>query len=405
MSKVNNNYEYLITKLDEFIRKFYKNKLIRGSIYVVAALAAGYIILTVGEYYSYFSSGFRTIIFYSFIVLALLILCFYVFRPLLAYFRLGQVINHNTASEIIGNHFPEIKDKLLNTLQLHSMGSSSADRSSLIEASINQKIEQLRPIPFTTAINLKENKKYIKYALIPVAAILLIGAAAPSVLKEGTTRLVNYNKTFERKAPFQFNVSNKKLKAFQNDDFTLELKMSGEEIPQDIYLIEGENRYKLDKVNIVTFKYLFKNLQKSQTFQLFADGFYSKEFTLEVLPNPTLVNFQVMLIYPGYIKKKNEVVNNTGDLSIPAGTVVSWNFKAANTEKLEMVFDNAPVAANRDDDNTFSFSCRFLKSSKYAIHTQNSFVDKKDSLNYTINVTPDLSPSISVQERRDSISN
>ncbi|POY35121.1 hypothetical protein C3K47_17120 [Solitalea longa] len=46
MSYQNSNYDYLIQKLDEFIRKYYKNRLIQGSLYVVAILAACYLILT-----------------------------------------------------------------------------------------------------------------------------------------------------------------------------------------------------------------------------------------------------------------------------------------------------------------------------------------------------------------------
>lgn len=155
--KQHTSYELLISKLDEFIRKYYKNRLIRGSLYVIAILAASYLVLAVTEYYSFLSTTARTVIFFSFLLVALVVLVVYVAKPLLAFFKLGNVINHQQASEIIGSHFPNVKDKLLNTLQLKSM-SVSAENNSLIEASINQKIEQLKPIPFASAINLSENK-------------------------------------------------------------------------------------------------------------------------------------------------------------------------------------------------------------------------------------------------------
>ena len=71
--------------------------------------------------------------------------------------------------------------------------------------------------------------------------------------------------------------------------------------------IEG-NEFKLDKENIVNFKYVFKNVQKNINFQLQADGFKSKEFELVALPNPILLNFNISLVYPAYLNKKDEVI-------------------------------------------------------------------------------------------------
>ncbi|MCO4294363.1 hypothetical protein NF867_15995 [Solitalea sp. MAHUQ-68] len=402
MSYQNSNYDFLIQKLDEFIRKYYKNRLIKGSLYVVAILAACYLILTVTEYYSFLSTILRTLIFFGFVFLSILVLAIYVLKPLLSLLKLGTVINHQQASEIIGLHFPEVKDKLLNTLQLKQMSSQTADNK-LIEASINQKIIQLKPIPFSSAIKLGENKKYLKFALPPLIALLVLGAAAPGVLKDGTTRLVNYSQPFERKAPFQIEVTNKKLSALQNEDLTLTIKLSGDEIPQDIYLIEGENRYKLDKKNILEFSYTFKNLQKTQNFRFLADGFYSKEYELSVLPNPLLLNFEVTLVYPSYTKKVNETLQNIGDFSVPAGTLVSWNFKTSNTRQLDVLIDGLNQPAEKKSETSFLFSKKLFKTTNYAVQTKNGYVLKKDSLNYSINVIPDVSPSINVIERFDSL--
>lgn len=54
------NYSLLIEKLDGFIRKFYVNQLLRGSLYTVERPAGLFIILNVLEYYFYFSTSVRT---------------------------------------------------------------------------------------------------------------------------------------------------------------------------------------------------------------------------------------------------------------------------------------------------------------------------------------------------------
>ena len=56
--------------------------------------------------------------FYSFLAISVAALVGWVFLPLAKYFRLGKIIPHEQAAEVIGNHFGNVKDKLLNVLQL-----------------------------------------------------------------------------------------------------------------------------------------------------------------------------------------------------------------------------------------------------------------------------------------------
>ena len=49
-----NNYELLIQKLDEFIRKYYTNLLIRGAIYSLSLLLLSFLSITLLEYFGNF---------------------------------------------------------------------------------------------------------------------------------------------------------------------------------------------------------------------------------------------------------------------------------------------------------------------------------------------------------------
>src|SRR3546814_15488586 len=118
-----------------------------------------------------------TLLFFVFVAISVVCLGWFVLVPLLAYFRLGKVIDHKTAAGIIGTHFSAVKDKLLNTLQLHEMAGRESEDRELIMASIDQKISDLHPVRFTAAVNLKENRKFLKYALVP-AAVIEIGRAS-----------------------------------------------------------------------------------------------------------------------------------------------------------------------------------------------------------------------------------
>ncbi len=398
------NYDILIQKLDEFIRKFYKNQLIRGGIYSFTTLLAFYLIVTALEYFGHFTSALRTVLFYLFVGTNIFIIAKLMVIPLLKLNRIGKIISHSQAAEIIGTYFSNISDKLLNTLQLKEQSQLRTPNSELIEAGINQKISELKPIPFTSAIDLKKNVRYLRYAVLPVAVFLIIIFAAPSLLKDGTQRLIHHATYFEKPSPFTFQIMNKDLKVIQQEDFLLNVKVDGKEIPENIYIQVGENQFKLDKENTVTFNYTFKNVQQSQTFQLQADGYNSREYELTALPNPVVLNFNISLHYPSYINKPDEELKNTGDMIIPAGTKVHWDFNTQNTALLNMNFSDTSVSVKQTGENEFGISRSFVKNNSYSVVTANNLMRSKDSMLYNINVIPDLYPSIKVEQQNDSIS-
>ena len=398
-----NNYSYLIHKIDEFIRKYYLNKVVRGLIYLTASFLASYLVVTIAEYLGNFSPLIRTILFYSFLILNGTILANWIVIPLLSYYNLGKHISHEQASEIIGQHFVHVKDKLLNTLQLKKLADENHQQKSLIEASINQKIDDLKPIPFTSAIRINDNRKYLKYALPPLAIIFLISATAPSIFSESTERLLKHDKKFVKKAPFEFVILNKNLSSVQGDDFELQIKMTGNEIPQDIYLEDGANTFKLEKENIIRFNYTFRNLQNTKNIRLIAGEFSSDIYTIEVKRKPTLLNFDVILDYPEYVRKKREFISNSGDLTVPVGTKISWKFKTDNTSTIQLNLGNRNLSIKPSNANEFNFSYRAMQNTGFTARPVNKEVSTSDLANYTIKVIPDLNPAIQVNERPDSV--
>lgn len=403
MNKSEDNYVYLINKIDGFIRKYYLNKVVKGSIFLASSFLAAYLIFTFAEYWGHFDPAIRSILFYTFITGNTFVLAAYIILPLLAHFRLGNTISHEQASAIIGRHFTPVKDKLLNTLQLKKLSELNPEQRSLIDASINQKIAELKPVPFTSAIHINENRKYLKYLLAPLAIIIIVFFAAPSILSESTERLINHNKRFVKKAPFSFEIINEQLSVVQGSDFTLLVKLAGNEIPSEIYLEDGLNTFKLDKENIIRFKYTFRNLQKNKKIILKAGEFRSEDYVLEVKAKPTLLDFDVLIEYPAYISKSNEKLENTGDLSVPEGSRISWKFRAENSDHIDMVMDKKSFLLKESGEDLFNFSFKAIKNLSYSIRPVNSNVSESDRVSYELRVIPDLLPVIDVNERADSV--
>ena len=397
------NYNILIAKLDEFIRKYYKNQLIRGGIYTLALVSAFFILVNLLEYYAHFGIAARTVLFYSFLLINLAVIVKFVAIPLSKLYKIGKLISHTQAAEIIGKHFPEVNDKLLNILQLKELSGNNPQNTLLIQASINQKIVLLKPIPFTTAIDLKKNRKHLKYAAIPALFILLILFTAPSLITDPTTRLLKHGTYYEKMPPFRFTVTNKKLEALQQEDFQLNVKLTGDEIPENVFISLNGIQYQLNRENTVLFHYTFKNLQKDVPFKLMADGYESTDYMLKVMPKPIILNFDVSLNYPAYINKKDEEVQNTGDLVVPAGTKITWRFNTKDTKILKFKLNNKSYPLTPVSFSRFMFSNMAFDNKNYTIVTSNEFLTNKDSLSYSINVIPDAYPVIKVEEFKDSV--
>lgn len=397
------NYDLLIAKINEFTRKFYLNKLLRGSIYAAASILVLYLLLFVLVYYTQPQPLVKTILFFSFLLIVLFAIGFWIIKPCLAYFKLSKTLTIEQAAALIGDHFFNVKDRLLNTLQLKSLADRSPQHNQLILAGIDQKIKDLRPIPFASAIDLQDNKKYIKYLLFPLAVIFFIGILAPAILREGTDSFIRYNEEVLPKAPFRFNVLNKSLSITQGDDLTVKLGLTGNEFPQEIYIEDGPNTYKLEKEKIDRFSYTFKNIQKNKSLRFFGGGFNSSTFVIEVKPRPSLLNISAQLIFPAYLNRKSEEINNVGDLLIPEGTKVNWKLHTENSQQLVFIFQDHPYNLNVNKDEA-AFSATVRKNGGYHIIPKNNAVGHADSLSHQIAVIADQFPAIAVTEMPDSLS-
>ncbi|MCX6250306.1 MAG: hypothetical protein NTX61_06095 [Bacteroidetes bacterium] len=396
------NYQILIRKLDEFIRKYYRNRLLKGLILFLAIFLFAFLLITILEFFGHFDHVTRTVFFYLFIVANALVFISYILDPLLKLQKIGKVISYEQASQIIGKHFVTIQDKLLNTLQLKKLAENGNEDLELLQASIDQRIIQLRPVPFISAIDLSRNKKFLRYAIPPALIILIMGLISPSMITRPAGRIIHHNKEFEVEFPFHMVVLNKSLEAFQQEDFTLSIKVSGEKIPGEIELETEGSLFKMNRDNNLHFSYTFKTLQKTIIFRMVAGKFRSEQYELKVYPKPVILNYNVELTYPAYINRQKEIIENTGDIVIPQGSNVKWQIYTKDVDAVIMKFDTLVKLLDKKESNRFEYSSSFSKNIWYKIQSKNAYSKKHDSLSYSITVIPDVAPSITVQETKDS---
>ena len=390
----------IIEKLDAFIRKYYKNRLLKGLLLSVAILLTLYIVMVLLEHFGWFGTGVRTALFWAFIASLATVVGFYVVSPLLKMMRLGNRISYEQAAYIIGKHFPDVSDKLLNLLQLQQMGEATGNE--LLAASIEQKTAQLSPVPFLKAIDLRKNVKYVKYAAIPLAIIVVALIIAPTVITEPSRRIINHSTYYERPAPFAFVLENNSLSASQQDDFTVRVSVEGEEVPNEVAIVVDGVNYRMQKLDNVHYSYTFKNLQRSHDFLFSAVGVTSRVYSLEVLARPTVVHFQALLSYPAYTGKEPETLANEGDITLPKGTRIEWAFQTSDADTLHFFTDNSAHDLAPNGNGRVKTSVRAMGSFSYGFCVSNNRT-VSDTLSYSVSVVDDAFPMIAVIRMSDSL--
>lgn len=390
----------LFEKIDEYKRQYYKNLLIKGSLFTLAILLSSFLLLNTIEYFGRFSSVIRGALLFTFIGVALYSLIFWVIKPVLYLLHFNEPLTYEKAANEIGKFFPEVGDRLLNTLQLAQF---SEKENALLQASIDQKSQELKFVRFADAVKISENKRYLKYALPPLVLVLLIAAVSPKFFKSSTERIVYFQKDFAEEAPFKFEITNDELKAVKNEDFVLNLKIIGNAVPEAVYLVANDRKFKMSSEDNKTYSFTFSKVQNPVDFHFLASGFKSNAFELELISRPNLLSFDVALNYPSYLNKSNEGFNNVGNLVVPEGTTVQWNFKAVNTDSLYLSFDNEGKLLAKDGfGDNFSYVKRLKNSSSYQIHLKNEFSSNRENVDFYINVIPDKYPQIQLEQLKDS---
>lgn len=392
------------TELEAFKRKFYLNLLVRGGLVAGGLVLSLFLVFNLLEYFLYLPTAVRAVLLFGFLGVLAYSFARWIWQPLAALTNLRRLLDDEQAARRVGELFPEVQDRLLNALQLQGQTRDNA----LIAASLEQRAAQLGKFSFAEGIDIQQQSKPLwKYAAVPLVLLLGLLVIFPSFLRQGTERIWHYRRTYSPPAPFQFLIKNSKLTAFRGEDFTLDVGVAGNALPADMSIAFDGSTRRLSKVvgHGDEFRYVFEQPQGDVSFQLQGAGFSSSEYHLTVLERPNLRDFKVHITYPRYTGKPAETVENGGNLTVPEGSTVRWEFATAATDELALVFQNPDetLAATGDDD-VFVAERRVLRSQPYLLRLKNPASLNRDPISYQLSAVPDLAPALTLETFSDTAS-
>ena len=392
------DFNHILDRLNKFIQKHYSQVLLKGVLLFFAFGFLFFLVVLGVEYFLWLNTLGRMILFGVFIVTELYLLFRYIMVPIFYLLKLKTGIGTKDAASMIGKHFPEVGDKLINLLDL----AEDPKQSELLLASISQRSKQMEPIPFSNAINYKDAAKYIKYSLIPLLLITTLYITGNWDSFFGTyERVVNYEMAFEKPAPFRFELLSSNLNILQDESFTIQVATKGAIKPENVF-IEINGQTILLQLENGFYVHTFAPPIKTTQFSFSANEVNSREYTLVALETPSIVDFTMNLSYPTYLNKQNETIKSTGNAVIPEGTKVTWKIEGKHTDKINLIQKDTSIPFLKVN-NAFRLEKRIYNDLNYQLTTTNKNIANYERLSFDFKIIKDAYPTVKVNQILDTI--
>ena len=392
----------LIEKIEGFTRKYYLNRLIQGVLVGAVLWIVFYLLINGLEYFSWFPPKGRFVLFLFLLAGSAFVLVYYFLIPLINLIRFRKKMSVEQASVMIGKFFPEIKDKLLNTIQLSNQAESDADNA-LLAATIEQRSARLSPIRFSDAVDLRGNMKYLGIFFGSLLVLIALMVFLPSFAVQPTQRIVNYEQHFEKPLPYQVVIEQDEFETTQGQEVKCSIHVTGDRIPDAFYVKSELGQQLMTKGSANDFSYTFKNLFNDLTFNVIGGEYTSRPLHITVRPNPTLLSYRCEVRYPAYIHRSNETLDGKTRLIVPQGTNLTFNFTTRDTEVMIVRRDSLTTDLTAKDD-IFEYQFVAGQSTKFEVQVQNSWNQTIEPLPFSVDVLPDAYPDIRVESFDEQLS-
>jgi len=135
----------------------------------------------------------------------------------------------------------------------------------------------------------------------------------------------------------------------------------------------NKESYYLTKTAFNSYQYEFQNLQKEVIFNISANNVVSIDYEIEVVAVPSITNFKMELDYPAYTGKKDETISNTGNITLPEGTLVHWKLETNTTDDIQFITKDSTYHFIKSNSQ-FEYKKRIFSHVNYQIETSNSML-------------------------------
>ncbi len=402
-------YKRILGALHRLRHSEERNSTLRGLLLAGSAVMLIGLVASAMEAIVWFSIEGRTVLFALSVLSTLAAVAFLAGPALRNRFTASRRKNDDAVALQVGSHFPDVRDRLLDALQVYRIMQSDnrpAFSPALVDAGFRDVADSFDRLDLSTVIDSKPLRLALRMS---IAALLLSAAFAmllPSSLFTAAGRILQFRTDFAPPAPFEFRVSPGDVEAVKGERIEL-AAVTTSPLRQDIsFHIRLEGQETFDQVAATRDSsgrsvYVIEGLRGPLTYYAEAAGYRSKQYRIDVVDRPFIRALRVKLTFPSYTRIPPKYLDeNVGDVTGLPGTRVSLEMTLnKDVREAAMVFaDSSEIRAKAQGSRaTGEFTLRKDNSWHVRLRDEGGIANASP-IEYMIKVTTDAPPTIEILE-------
>lgn len=399
-------YTEILKRLDGVRKKEQRLSLFYGSLATLLLAIAVILLAIVLEEVVQFGTVGRTVLFGLAALTVAASIGWFMIRPLLYLFGVLKSENDHALAEKVGASFPQIRDRLLDALQIYESRDYLKERYSLslIDASFVDLYHEICELDFT---DMMTNARVAKMGrMVSFASLLffLTVVVAPSGFFNSMHRLIHFNESLAAELAVILVVEPGNIDAVRGQTVPITVRAFGRPVPslslstRQIGQVEFD-RFKLTPAAEGVFASTVTSIKASMEYFASVEDISSDKFTINVIDRPLIRSMHLTVTSPSYTRIPARVLEeNVGDVTAYPGSRVNLDLTSSKelTSASALFSDSSGVKMRVDGVNAVAV-IQIKKGKKYRLllHDKKGLTNL-DPVEYTIKVIPDEYPTVEV---------
>ncbi|MCE1187671.1 MAG: DUF4175 family protein [Ignavibacteria bacterium] len=344
--------------------------------------------------------AFRTIIFFSWILISVAAVGLFIFRYL---FLLYLPVTKDSLAKFAlaaGAAFPVIQDKLLNALQIAESEINSNNPFTL--AAIKQVESEIAPLDFSATLDTRKLKKLIRVA-VPTGILVLFFVLASTEAREAAGRILLYQHVFTPPQKFIIRIAPGNCSIVRGTSIDGTIFTLGPS-PRQFKLYSKDKEQTSPTILSISpdslglFRFSLKNVKSNLAYYAEAEGIESEKYLVTVIDKPVITSFSISVTPPAYTGLPSVQMQDNGNITVLPGTNI--RFTVTGSKQLKSAYIVADDTLRHPLSITAATATgiqRILNGMRYYINL-NDFQNNSNEnpVHYTISMMYDSPPLIEV---------
>ena len=404
-------HQELVARLAHLRHALESVQIVTGAVRLLVSLLSLTLCAVVVEMIFFFDPAGRTAVVAVLGVCSALAVVWFLGVPLLRHAGLLRRVADQDLARLTGRTFPEIRDRLVNVLELHQAAQdpSSPYSTVLIEVAGTQVAQDLRPMDLSRAVDTFPVRRSFKAVATVVAAIVCLVALFPLSFPAAASRIVHFSTAYAPANAVSFSFEPGSAEILKGSRFTTVIRVSPLAGSQMLdlrtsltFLWRPETQAMAERIELFpdspgVYRASLDGVRVSGDFAAEFRGFESPWNRLRVLDPPILRSFRVRLDYPRYSGLPPRIQEEfVGDLAALPGTTVTLTGTSTNDIRSAQVrFSSAGSQPAQVRGRSFTARFPVTSPTLYSLDLEDTRgMRLSDPITYSVVVVDDHPPVV-----------